>query len=245
MHSTTNIDDGYMGSGTKLKYSIRKYGKENHIKDILEFFDSRELLIEGEKKAITLDMLVDKMCMNLKEGGSGGFANQKHQEKTSKAGKLAFLEKLKNDEVFRVNHSKKMSEIKKNQYNSGICKNDWQLNWSGKKHSEETKAKMREIKKETGFGEKNSQYGTCWITKDFENKKIKKEELELYLSNGWIKGRYSNLSGEDAINSKLTKLNISEIKRMLDEGIKQKIIAKKFNVVQETISKINRGLIWK
>ena len=38
-------------------------------------------------------------------------------------------------------------------------------------------------------GEKNSQYGTCWITKDGTNKKIKKEELSLYESEGWIKGR--------------------------------------------------------
>ncbi len=39
-------------------------------------------------------------------------------------------------------------------------------------------------------GEKNSQYGTCWITKDKENKKIKKEELEYYISLGWSKGRF-------------------------------------------------------
>jgi len=36
---------------------------------------------------------------------------------------------------------------------------------------------------------KNSSFGSCWITKDNENKKIKKEELENYLSVGWIKGR--------------------------------------------------------
>ncbi len=38
-------------------------------------------------------------------------------------------------------------------------------------------------------GDKNSQYGTCWITKDGENKKIKKEDMELYISIGWVKGR--------------------------------------------------------
>ena len=29
MHSTSNENDGYMGSGKRLRYSIRKYGKEN------------------------------------------------------------------------------------------------------------------------------------------------------------------------------------------------------------------------
>lgn len=38
-------------------------------------------------------------------------------------------------------------------------------------------------------GEKNSQYGTCWITNGEINKKIKKKELVKYISNGWRKGR--------------------------------------------------------
>jgi hypothetical protein len=38
-------------------------------------------------------------------------------------------------------------------------------------------------------GEKNSQYGTCWITKDGENKKIKKCELDFFENKGWKKGR--------------------------------------------------------
>ena len=40
-----------------------------------------------------------------------------------------------------------------------------------------------------GKGNSNSQYGTCWITKDGINKKIKKEELETYLNEKWVKGR--------------------------------------------------------
>lgn len=239
MHSTTNIDDGYMGSGTRLKYSIRKYGKENHTKDIMEFFDSRELLIEGEKKAITPDMLVDKMCMNLKEGGSGGFANQKHQEKTSKAGKLAFLEKLKNDEVFRANHSKKMSDIKKKAcLNSEIIKN-LNYDWTGKKHSGETKKLMSEKKKGLGLGETNSQYSTFWITDGVENKKIK---CISEIPDGWKKGRVIRYSNQ---KTKLTTEDVIKIKELLKVNIKQNKIANMFDVAQETISKINRGLIWK
>ena len=65
-----------------------------------------------------------------------------------------------------------------------------------RKHTEETKEKMRIFHqtKKPQLGEKNSQYGTCWIYKIDENNKpinikIKKEKLDEYLNDGWIKGR--------------------------------------------------------
>ena len=48
---------------------------------------------------------------------------------------------------------------------------------------------MSECRKGTGIGEANSQHGTCWITKEGINKKIKKETLDTYLNEGWVKGR--------------------------------------------------------
>ena len=48
MHSTDNLDDGYLGSGKRLWFSINYHGKENHTKEILEFLDSRKLLKERE-----------------------------------------------------------------------------------------------------------------------------------------------------------------------------------------------------
>jgi hypothetical protein len=37
MHSTNNLEDGYLGSGKILGYSIAKHGRENHKREILEF----------------------------------------------------------------------------------------------------------------------------------------------------------------------------------------------------------------
>ena len=42
MHSTSNLDDGYLGSGNRLKLAVRKHGKENFIREILEYCESRE-----------------------------------------------------------------------------------------------------------------------------------------------------------------------------------------------------------
>lgn len=189
MHSTYNMDDGYMGSGKRLRYSIRKYGVDNHKKEILEFFETRELLIEAEKKSITEDMLTDNNCMNLKLGGTGGFSSEEHRIKFLSVGLL----NLKINETKRVNNMKKTltSDTCRTKISKKLL-NYYESNdggFKGKQHSEETKKKMSESSKGKGVGENNSQYGTCWITKDGSNKKIKKEDLDSYLNEGWIKGR--------------------------------------------------------
>jgi hypothetical protein len=55
-----------------------------------------------------------------------------------------------------------------------------------KQHSEESKKKIgiKNSKNQIGMG--NSQFGTMWITNNFENKKIKKNDN---IPEGWKKGR--------------------------------------------------------
>jgi hypothetical protein len=38
-------------------------------------------------------------------------------------------------------------------------------------------------------GLKNSQYGTCWLTNGQENKKVKKDMVDFFISLGYYKGR--------------------------------------------------------
>lgn len=185
MHSTDNLDDGYIGSGKRLRKSVRKHGIENHKKEILEFFESRELLIEAEKVAITPEMLVGENCMNLMGGGKGGFISDEHYINLKKLASEYQKEKWLNAEF--VSDFKEKSIIALKQRHK-LGKQPIP-NWSGKKHSDETKKLMSEKKKGIGVGETNSQFGTCWITKDGVNKKIKKEELDTYLNEGWVKGR--------------------------------------------------------
>ena len=187
MHSTSNLEDGYMGSGKRLRRSIRKYGKENHIVEILEFFEYRELLIEAEKKVITSEMLTDNNCMNLKAGGNGGYFNKEHYKKTSKICGDIHSKRMKNDLEYRIKTIKTLSENLEKARKEGKYKGI--QNFKDKKHSDRTKKLLSEIKKGTGTGKTNSQYGTCWITKEGLNKKIKKEELDSFILDGWIKGR--------------------------------------------------------
>ncbi len=190
MHSTHNLDDGYMGSGRRLRASLRKYGVDNHIKEILEFFESRELLIEAEKEAITAEMVLDKNCMNLMCGGTGGYISEEQQRHRSMCAGLKFSEIRKNnpdvDQQYREKHRKIIIES----YTNGTrLKNVGNKSFSGRTHTDETKEKMRKSKKGKYDGVNHPQYGMCWVTKEGLNKKIKKELLDQYLNQGWVKGR--------------------------------------------------------
>ena len=262
IHSTNNIDDGYLGSGTYLRRAIRKYGKDNFKREIIKMFDSREELVQAEIEIITETVLKDKQNMNCQYGGEGfntiGMVTVRDKngvcfkvfcnDPRYLSGELISVVKNQvtvkdnNNNIFNVHIydkrylSGELNSITKNtilvkdingnnfrinindeRYLSGelisyttgkiqvkdingnnllVDKNDPRyLNgelthfFQGKKHTDETKKKMSQSSKGMCVGEKNGSFGTCWITKDNENKKIKKEELNHYLNNGWFKGR--------------------------------------------------------
>lgn len=184
MHSTDNLEDGYLGSGKILKASIKRHGKENFKLEILEWLPNRLLLKEREKELVDEILIKDKLCMNLQLGGGGGLSSEEHAYKFHAAGGKAVKRLL------GKRHQEKMKTDL--EYRSKVCEKIKQSNkkpWKGKKHKEESKLLMSEQRKGTGLKEKNSQYGTCWITNDIESKKIKREELQLFLSQGWSPGR--------------------------------------------------------
>ena len=172
LHTTTNLEDGYLGSGKRLRYSINKYGKENHTLEILEFLNSREELKRRENEIVTLDEIAKKECMNLVVGGCGWPSN----------GKQIGGDKWKHaNEYWKYpNNKKRLSKLVSNRNKDiwsklskeQLKKRMLKLNWTDKTHSDETKLKMSNSKKGKGIGCENSQYGTCWITNEKENKKI-------------------------------------------------------------------------
>lgn len=200
-HKTSNLDDGYLGSGKYLKYAIIKYGKENFQKEILHIFDNEDEMNAKEKELVVLG----ENSYNLCEGGQGGFGyiNQNIElriAKNKKAMKIAqkngimgkggkaFYKKYKENPIWAAQiEVKRKNSMKK-----------WGASWPGfstflgKKHSEETKQKIGLANSENQKGSKNSQYGTCWICHPELklNKKIKKIEIDKYIDLGYIKGRF-------------------------------------------------------
>ena len=191
MHSTYKLDDGYLGSGKRLRYSIRKYGKENFILDIIDFYNSREELVNAEVLLITEELINDSLCMNLKKGGMGGICSKEHHNKMRLGSSIYQKNRWIDDYDFIEKTSLLYSIKAKNRWENGGLSKDIIHHKDRKyhKHTIDTKEKMSLLRKGTGIGDKNSQFGTCWITKEGENKKIKKKQFEDYLNDGWIKGR--------------------------------------------------------
>lgn len=188
MHSTDDLNDEYFGSGKLITRAIKKYGKELHSKEILEFLPSRQELKLRERELVNEEIMNDPLCMNLQLGGGGGFSSAEHREKFIGSHRTAKLRGTEQASLMSAKaarstwdrHYEKMAAIAKvNAVQACV-----------KAASPEVNEKRKATFAERGHmqGEKNSQFGTCWVTNGTPVK-IKKEELDEYLTNGYRRGR--------------------------------------------------------
>lgn len=68
-HATSDLDDGYLGSGVDLLQSVKKYGKENFIKEILYIFDTEEEMNNKEIEIVDESFLSNPLVLNKQPGG--------------------------------------------------------------------------------------------------------------------------------------------------------------------------------
>lgn len=66
-------EDYYFGSGSAIRNAIRKYGKENFIKEIIADYPTRKEVSDHEKMTVTLELIQLEECYNCKTGGDNGF----------------------------------------------------------------------------------------------------------------------------------------------------------------------------
>jgi len=159
MHSTSNLEDGYIGSGTHLWHSIKKHGRENFTCEILEFCTDRESLREREKSIVNIDLLKDPLCMNICKGGRGdrygtSFPNRKssplsesHKENISKSceGKAGKYEKTEDHkQKLREANLGKTQDDQTREKKAESLRNFWKEN----PNAEESKIKKSESLKE-------------------------------------------------------------------------------------------------
>lgn len=201
-HVTYDVDDNYMGSGIYLKRAIEKYGLSNFKKEILFECNNQKELDEKEAELVNENFVKRKDTYNLNLGGSSWYYVNKSGKAESvahwKLAKVKFLELLQ-DEEYKKEYGNKISIGIKNAYKdpnkyvrlkSGEFKGK-KAAFYGKKHKEEVKLKMSNSHKGLISGKNNPNYGKVWIyNPDLKiNKSVEKEELDLYLNQGWFKGR--------------------------------------------------------
>ena len=159
MHSTNNLNDVYIGSGIILRRSLKKYGKHNHIFEIIEFCSNLKELLIKEFELIDDKQVKNKKCMNLMRGG---LTDKDHLLKWSSAGNAGYRRKMADPE-FRL-AMKLSSSIRLKQLHA-----EGKVFTRGSRHTEITKQKMSSLKKGIYNGNKNPAFNTCWINKDFIN----------------------------------------------------------------------------
>jgi len=71
-HSTDNLDDKYLGSGSAILNAIKKYGKGNFRREVIAMCDSFESAAIKEREIVTDDIVNDRYSYNAKTGGIGG-----------------------------------------------------------------------------------------------------------------------------------------------------------------------------
>lgn len=194
MHSTDNLDDGYLGSGRRLQRSIKKHGEQNHFREILQIFETRNEMIEEEKRIVNEDLLQDPLCMNLTVGGFGGWfyensnsetQRRKNRKSNSKQQELAL------DPIWRKIKANTQSSINHERYKNGAIAfgGKQAAAFKGRIHSDATKKMIGQKNSVYQTGSGNSQFGTCWVMNHEKSIKISKNDLKKYLDLGFKKGR--------------------------------------------------------
>lgn len=71
IHSTDDIDDGYMGSGYNIRKAIKNHGIENFVREIVSFHDSRQEALKEEARIVDKGLIMNPKCYNIALGGIG------------------------------------------------------------------------------------------------------------------------------------------------------------------------------
>jgi group I intron endonuclease len=265
IYKTTNLINGkfyvgkdernkndYLGSGLNLHRAIKKYGKENFIKETIEICSTREELIEREKYWIK-ETKAQELGYNIADGGWGG--NTYTEETKQRVSKISRARKHTPEIRIRI---KKTREERKKQ-NPNIYKMSYERKklmskvHKGKVHPEEWRERQSQFMKnftnyspeflemqkgENKRGEKNHMWGTK------ASEETRRKQSEYHKNNPvryWLGKKQSPESIEKRRQSKINKTP----EQMLETYIKFHISKmgyepseeKKQNKLQEYIKK--------
>jgi len=138
IHSTNNLNDGYIGSGKLLIRSINKYGLENFERTILFDYSTRKEASDKERELVTENFCNSNMTYNIQTGGQNEYIVS---DDTRKKLSIAQMGKSHTEETKRKMSQNHCNQTGKNNPMYGKYGKD-NPNY-GSHRFEETKKKMR------------------------------------------------------------------------------------------------------
>lgn len=158
-------DDEYIGSGKAFKCAVKKYGKENFKKEILQICENEEMAYEWEKVYIEqVKAYENPVYYNITKGGEGTLGllhSEQAKLKISSASKTLWS---------NSNHRKYMKMVLKKRHSNPNYKKKLRENWIGEKNpnfyglSAEVKLKLSNKRKK------------LWENDEYRKKVLKSRE---------------------------------------------------------------------
>jgi len=194
VHSTWKLDDGYLGSGKRLGYSIKKHGRENFECEIIQFFESHEEALLKERELVNEQLLRDPMCMNLRIGGEGGGGFTEVLRKRGVQSSLKRRNWLRmNDSSWRLAERERLTSIAKDQMKNPSKRSKFVQagRWTGRKHRADSIEKIRKSSVAKKIGSNNPQFGRIWMHNEVtrESRRFPPDQEHQMNLVGWKRGR--------------------------------------------------------
>ena len=170
---TKQDPEKYMGSGKRWRNHLSKHGNDVTTEIVYKSKDKSEIAEVGKHYSKLWNIVESNEFANLKiEEGDGGFDH------------------INDGSESHIKRCKKAASLVKNRGKGRPFTSETAgLTFLGKHHTDKAKKKISKANKVKQKGERNSQYGTMWITDGFASKKINKNDP---VPNGWYKGRKMN-----------------------------------------------------
>lgn len=221
VHSTNNLDDGYMGSGSRINRSINKYGKENFTREIVQFFSRKKCAYSLESAIVTQKLIDDPHCLNLAIGGFGGntYAGFTDGQLKEIGAKISKANKGKNVGPFTEEHKQKLRYKKSDAHKQKLseAKKGKKLKLSDEQHQH--RSNITKGKNNPMYGKNAEDYMTPEAIKEKRIKQSKK--MKDYYKNPENRKRLglSSLNKKCINNGTINKLvQKSELELFLNNG---------------------------
>lgn len=200
-HTTTCLDDGYMGSGVLIRKAIEKYGLDNFKKKILFVFNSIDEMNAKEFEIVNEEFCSRKDTYNLGIGGRGSFhhfnsnKSKYADSETKRKANISATNKLngtKPPKMTKLTHPEVLARSYNTRLKNRVGFYDKEISMKGCRLAQTEKSRSKRLESFANIGHQqgssNSQFGMRWIYSTIEKKsrKIAKEEV---LPAGWLEGR--------------------------------------------------------